>query len=165
MKKMMFFVVMFLTIGIVGTGLCQIRPGAFSVTPTVGGYMFEGNQDLDQNPVYGLRLGYDFTNRVGAELVLGYDRTLYAEFIPDVKTNVFNFRVEGLYHFMPDKRLVPFIAAGIGGQYIDYLHKHGSDTKFVADYGVGLKYFITKSIALRGDVRHVLAAGSLYNNL
>jgi peptidoglycan-associated lipoprotein len=33
------------------------------------------------------------------------------------------------------------------------------------DYGAGLKYSLTERLSLRADVRHVLAFGSVYNNL
>ncbi len=141
----------------------QIRPGAFSISPFIGGFLFEGDQNLEHRPVYGLRLGQDFTNHWGAELVFNYVNT---EFKPtDSNTNVFNYRLEGLYHFLPDKKLVPFVALGIGGQEIDYSGSKKDDTRFTVDYGAGVKYFVRDWLALRGDVRHVLAFGSTYNDL
>lgn len=141
------------------TAFAQIRPGAFSVSPFYGGYIFEGNQDLDDSYILGLRGGYDFTKNWGVEAVFDWVPT------ENEKTNVYNYRVEGLYHFMPEERLVPFVAVGIGGQSIDYNGPERNRTRPTADYGVGLKYFVTDWLALRGDVRHVLAFGSVYNNL
>ncbi len=154
-------VVLFI-IACVSTSFAQIRPGAFSVSPFVGGYTFEGSQDLKTRPVYGLRAGYDFTNHLGAELLFDYVFTKHTPAGSEVDTDVYNYRVEGLYHFMPEKRLVPFVAIGAGGQTIK---QEDNKTRFVADYGAGLKYFLTDYLALRADVRHVLAFGSTYNNL
>ena len=163
MKKRIQFIVFIVIMAIATSGYCQIRPGAFSVSPFVGGFWFEGNQDLDHSPVYGLRLGYDFTKNIGAEVVFDYVNADYTT--ADISTNVFNYRVEGLYNFMPNNKLVPFIAAGIGVMSIDYGDANKDKTRFTFDYGAGLKYFLTDWIALRADVRHVLAFGNFNNNL
>ncbi|MDO9515650.1 MAG: OmpA family protein, partial [Syntrophales bacterium] len=39
------------------------------------------------------------------------------------------------------------------------------DRSALVNYGVGVKYFLTKNIALRGDVRHVIPFDDTYNNL
>ena len=163
MKKRIQFIVFIVIMAIATSGYCQIQPGVFSVSPFVGGFWFEGNQDLDHSPVYGLRLGYDFTKNIGAEVVFDYVNADYTT--ADISTNVFNYRVEGLYNFMPDGKLVPFIAAGIGCMSIDYGDATKDKTRFTFDYGAGLKYFLTDWIALRADVRHILAFGNFNNNL
>ena len=165
MKKVIQFTVIFLIITSVSLCFGQVRPGAYSISPFIGGYTFEGNMGLRTRPVYGLRMGYDFTKHLGAELLFDYIATNHIEGTSEPSTDVYNYRFEGLYHFMPEKRLVPFISIGIGGQTIDYSSWPADKTRFVADYGAGVKYFLTDSIALRADVRHVLAFGSLYNNL
>jgi OOP family OmpA-OmpF porin len=166
------------------TAFAQIKPGAFNVGPLVGGFIFEGNQDLkDPSPVFGVRAGYDFTEHWGVEATFNWVPTEYETSYPyyyrerrqkvlhllDIPeylhTDVYNYRIEGLYNFRPDKRLVPFIAVGVGGQSIDYDSTPQNKTRFAFDYGVGLKYFVTDSIAIRGDIRHILAIGSLYNDL
>ena len=165
MKKFIPFMVIFIIVALASSIFGQIRPGAYSISPFVGGYTFEGNMDLKTQPVYGLRFGYDFTKHIGAELLFDYIATKYTRPVNEANTNVYNYRLEGLYHFMPEKRLVPFISVGAGGQSIDYSSGSENKTRFVADYGAGLKYFITNSVAFRADVRHLLAFGSTYNNL
>ena len=180
MKKIMRLFIIVALLVFSTTAFAQIKPGTFNVGPLVGGFLFEGNQDLNNgSPVLGLRGGYDFTKNWGVEAIFNWVPTRYnygyfvsrsqIDWVGDsVFTNVYNYRIEGIYNFdlFPDKRFVPFVAVGIGGQSIDY---RGSDkenrTHFVADYGIGLKYFVTESIALRGDIRHLLAVGSLYNDL
>jgi len=163
MKKIHFVLAVMLLFALSTPAFAQIRPGAFSLSPFVGGFLFEGNQDLKNKPVYGLRLGQDFTKNWGAELVFDYVNTRYKP--TDSRTHVYNYRIEGLYHFMPESKLVPFLAVGMGGQSIDYKDGKSDRTRFTPAYGAGLKYFITDSLALRADVRHVLAIGSVYNNL
>jgi OmpA-OmpF porin, OOP family len=169
------------------TAFAQIKPGAFNIGPLFGVGVFEGNQDLDNAPVLGVRGGYDFTKNWGVEATVDWIPTRYhynttsyywvgqsaragylaTDYGTDsAHVNVYNYRVEAVYNFMPDSNLVPFVAAGIGGQTIDYRGGIKSDrTRFAPDYGVGLKYFLTENMAIRADVRHVLAIGSIYNDL
>jgi len=148
------------------SGFAEMRAGAYSISPYIGIYKFEGNLDLESGPTYGVRLGYDFTKRFGLEADLGYVDTKYTEFVPDRYTDVYNYRLEALYHFFPDKKLVPFVAAGIGGQSMNYKNTSKSNsTHFAGDYGVGLKYFLTENVALRTDLRHILGFASIENNL
>ena len=161
------------------TAFAQIRPGAFNIGPYFGLGAFEGNQDLDNGPVIGIRGGYDFTKNLGVEATVNWIPTRYNyDFTrvqgpwgkDDVHTNVYNYRIEGIYNFdlFPDKRFVPFLAVGVGGQTIDYRGSHPGErdvTRFAADWGGGLKFFMTENMAIRADVRHVLAIGSIYNDL
>lgn len=156
------------------TAFAQIRPGAFNIGPYFGVGAFEGNQDLDNAPVIGIRGGYDFTKNWGVEATVNWIPTRYnfdgRDGGDDSHANVFNYRIEGVYNFdlFPDKRFVPFLAVGVGGQTIDYrgTHPDASDrTRFAADWGGGLKFFMTENMALRADLRHVLAIGSVYNDL
>ncbi len=145
----------------------EVQPGSYSISPYVGGFLFDGDQDanldLEHRPVYGLRFGYDFTKHVGAEAVLGYVATKHKATSSDA--DVYNYRIEGLYHFLPERKLVPFLALGVGGMSISYDDNTDNKTRAVVDYGAGLKYFLTDRVALRADVRHVVALGSVYNNL
>ncbi len=76
----------------------------------------------------------------------------------------FLYRLDGVYHFMPEKRLVPYVALGLGGLTLD--PDNGKTTnRLAANYGAGVKYFLTETIALRGDVRHVISFNNTYNNL
>jgi OmpA-OmpF porin, OOP family len=166
MKQLLKLLVIIIVIVLASASFAQERQGAFYISPYIGGYTFEGNQDLGTRPLYGLRAGYNFTKNIDAELVLGFDSTKYAPAAADIDTKAYNYRLEGLYNFMPDKRLVPFIAIGIGGQSLRYDTAGDIDrNRPVLDYGAGLKYHLTDLIALRADVRHVLALGSAYNNL
>jgi OmpA-OmpF porin, OOP family len=73
---------------------------------------------------------------------------------PDM--NLYGFGIEGLYHFMPNSRLVPFVALGLGGSRYSASGGIKDRDRFTVDYGAGLKYFLTENLALRADVRHVI---------
>ena len=153
-----------LLLSLLGTpAWAEIRAGSFSASPFVGGFLFDGNQDLRHRPVFGARLGYDFTRHWGVEALLDYVPGRYAA--TDSYTDVYNYRLEGLYHFLPAGKLVPFLAAGVGGISINSKDNAIQKDLPVLDYGAGVKYFLTERIALRADVRHILAFGPPYNNL
>lgn len=180
MKKLLsIFVIIVLTV-MSATAFAQIRPGTWNVGPLFGVGVFEGNQDLDNAPVVGIRGGYDFTKNWGVEATVNWIPTRYNYNITrgqngtmgpdDVHTNVYNYRIEGIYNFVLTSipQLVPFLAVGIGGQTIDYGNTYGTEkdrTRFAPDWGGGLKYFLTENMAIRGDLRHVIAIGSAYNDL
>lgn len=151
------------------------REGAVSLAPFVGGYTFDGVQHLETAPVYGLRLGYDLTKNWGVEAVGDYLATDGTH--SERSVNALSYRLDLLYNFMPDGPLVPYLAVGGGGTTVG----HGSDfdasgnnvlgytggrnTAATANAGLGLKYFLTDSIALRGDARQLAIFGqkTLYN--
>ncbi len=140
----------------------EMTPGSFNFSPYIGWYVFEGNQDLDDGPTFGLAGGYSFDSNLGAEAVFNYINSEADSGAGDV--DGFLYRLDGLYHFMPEKRLVPYLAAGIGGITLDP-DSGGSDTDFLVNYGGGLKYFLTERLALRGDVRHLIPFDNTQNNL
>jgi OOP family OmpA-OmpF porin len=159
MKKTgVLLVVLAAVIFFVSEGRADIKEKAFSVTPFIGGFTFDGVQNLTTKPVYGLRVGYDLTPSWALEGVLDYVKTEPSG--ANDRVHVYNYRLEALYNFMAEKKLVPFLAAGIGGQSIDVAYhiengtRHGSNC--VVDYGAGIKYFLKENLALRGDIRHII---------
>lgn len=133
------------------------REGAFSISPFVGGYTFDGDQHLKTAPVFGLRLGYDLTKNWGVEAVADYLATEGTR--NNRSVNALSYRLDILYNFLPDGPLVPYLAVGGGG--ITYGHGHEglkiSDrtTDATINAGGGVKYFVTDSVALRADARQL----------
>jgi OOP family OmpA-OmpF porin len=133
------------------------RAGAVSISPFVGGYTFDGVQHLKTSPVYGLRLGYDVTRNLGIEAVGNFLETQGTH--ADTSINALSYRLDILYNIMPHGPFVPYLAAGGGG----IIFGHGRDgLKFsdrtndiTATAGFGVKYFLSDSIALRGDARQL----------
>jgi OOP family OmpA-OmpF porin len=128
----------------------------------LGGYVFEGDQDLDDDLTYSLGLGYNLTDSWSTEFVLNYFNTDY-ENGRSYDVDGLLYRLDALYHFMPQSSLVPYLAGGIGGITVDP-DRGDSETDLLLNYGIGLKYFLTDSLALRGDLRHVFAFGDPENN-
>ncbi|HEX9080402.1 MAG TPA: outer membrane beta-barrel protein, partial [Desulfuromonadaceae bacterium] len=146
------------------TAFAAVREGEFSLTPVVGGYTFEGKQHVETNPVYGIRAGYALTKNLGLEGLFDYVASRSTQGAGDF--NVYRYGGEALYHFIPDSRLVPYVAAGFAGLSREIA---GSMQKAVGafDYGLGVKYALLENFALRGDVRHLIYSynGSTYNNV
>ena len=164
MKKGVFCCTLLLILALTATAMAQVKAGSVSITPSIGGYLFEGNQDLRHSPVFGLRGGYNFTRNLGLEGYLHYVKSEFKDAAGNPDMKVFGYGVEGLYHFMPESRLVPFLAAGVGNTHYDP-QGAGNNNKLTLNYGAGLKFFVTENVALRADVRHVNPLNSHYNDL
>jgi len=140
----------------------QNKAGALTLSPMIGGYVFEGDQNLDHSLTVGLAAGYNLTENWAAELALN---AIDAESdVGNVDVNGFLVRLDGLYHFMPENRLVPYLAAGLGQLTLDP-STGPADEEFNVNYGGGVKYFLSDDVALRGDVRHVIGFEDNYSNL
>ncbi|KAA0890399.1 hypothetical protein ET418_12085 [Oryzomonas rubra] len=162
MKKVCACAAVSLVLAFSGTVFGAVSEGQFSVSPMIGGYTYDGGQHLSTAPVYSLRGGYSFTDHIGVEAGLDYSITS-SKLVTDKDVSIFKYGVEGLYHFMPDKKLVPFVAAGLGG------YNMSGPSALVSrkmmgffDYGGGVKYFLYDQLALRADVRHVVANASAF---
>ncbi|MFH2043670.1 MAG: OmpA family protein [Pseudomonadota bacterium] len=138
--------------------IAEDRQGAFTVTPNIGWYFFEGNQNLDDGITSGLNLGYDLTKNWGIEGSLNYIDSGRENIGGDVEGFLYKF--DALYNITNFGKLVPYLAAGVGGITLNP-DRGGAENDFLFNYGAGLKYFITDNVALRGDVRHILPYGSL----
>ena len=164
MKKIGLFIIAVILMAVSTAAWAEVIPGVYSLTPYVGYYKFEGNEGLKDTYTVGLRLGLNLTENLGLEEYLSLTPT---EIDVESGDNVrmWSYGIEGVYNFMPQSRLVPFVAVGIGGIYYDTLGFTEKTNKFAIDYGAGLKYFINDKIALRADVRHVIPISENYNDL
>jgi OOP family OmpA-OmpF porin len=165
MKKIVMGIAMILLAAIAASGHAEVRKGAFSLTPFIGGYTFEGNEDLKTAPVFGLRGGYHFKKNLSLEGFFNYVPTENKSLAGNPNVKLYGFGIEGLYHFMPESQLVPFLAAGVGGNRYSGSSAIEDRDRFTVDYGAGLKYFLTDNLALRADVRHVILPSHGYNEL
>ncbi len=156
-------------LGIAASPQAQNRPEAWTLTPFVGGYLFDSKQDLESAPSFGLRAGYNFNANIGAELFGSYlltesDRDSGPD--ANVERNVYRFGGNLLYHFQPTKKLVPFVAVGYGRYNITVPDLNRPKTnKSLAEYGGGLKYFVSDDFALRADIRHSIGFSPSIDNV
>jgi outer membrane beta-barrel protein len=125
-----------------------------SITPFAGGYLFEGNQNLRNKPVYGLALGYSLNPNWDFEAV--YRWVPDSQYTSGQQQQLTIHGVSGdvLYNFSPERRFVPYVALGVGLLFLDPDNGAVNNDTMV-NYGAGFKYYITDYFALRADVRHI----------
>lgn len=140
----------------------EIRAGSFELNPYVGYNFFEGQQNLKNAPVFGGRIGYNFTKYFGVEIGGQFLRTnledknkidnTEGQFgYPMDRVDLYFYNINAIVHILPDSRFTPFIVVGFGGaQYSPTI-----STKDMAAFnvGVGAKYSLTENIALRVDIQ------------
>ena len=144
--------------------MAENREGAVTFSPFFGILTFsDGDEHLDTDFAMGFRGGYNFTRQLGAELLLGYTETVQDP--QEIRANLYRYGADVLYHFRPDKALVPFVAAGLGGFTEDYSRVLHDQTNFYLNYGGGVEYALADWLALRGDLRHAVVFGGGHNNL
>ncbi|MRR30114.1 outer membrane beta-barrel domain-containing protein, partial [bacterium] len=137
----------------------NIKEGAFSISPFGSYTFFDNDADLKHHYGGGLRLGYNFTQNWSAEASGNYTNTEFDNGGGTV--NVYRYGLEGLYHFMPESRFVPFLAAGLGGLSWD---GRQSDTDQLLSAGGGMKLFLTDRVALRADARNIFTFSEAQNH-
>jgi OmpA-OmpF porin, OOP family len=165
MKKMIFLSVL-LSFVFAYPVFAANRDGSVTIGLSGGGYTFDTREDVQATPLGMVRLGFDFTKNMGFELLYEQAQTKTRD--TDSLYDLFGVRAEGLYYFMPNSWFVPYLAIGAGDR--TYKIKNSpTHSNFVADYGVGARFFATESFFIRGDFRHILAfntsKGNPVNNL
>ncbi len=153
LKKIIYLTVLLCCFTLPATA--ENQSGAFTISPMLGGHLFEGNLSLETSGFWGIGVGYNLTENWAVEGV--YTRTnADADDSSTTDTKVETYRLDTLYHFGPDKKLVPYVAVGLGAIYSS--PDVGADRDHLLfNYGVGVKYFILDDlIALRADIRHLV---------
>jgi OOP family OmpA-OmpF porin len=156
------------------TARAEIKAGSVEVNPFAGYNFFENRQNLENSVVYGGRLGYNFTNTFGVEAVGEFNKTNVDDksetfrkegmFTTPIDTvRITTYHLDLLYHFMPESKFNPFIAAGYGAAHYD--PKINNKNMSVINYGVGAKYWVADNIALRADVRDNLIYDEKLHNV
>ena len=155
----------------------EIRAKSFELTPFVGYNFFENSQNLKDRPIWGGRVGYNFTKNFGVEGVVEFihsnvdDKTIIGAKegqyrSPMDSVNLTYYHIDAVYHFMPDRAFTPFVVAGFGGAHYS---PDISDKDMAAfNVGAGAKYQVTDNVAFRMDVRDYIVTEifqETYHNL
>ena len=64
-KRPIFFGIAIVFLSFTFNSWAEMTPGSFNFSPSIGGYVFERNQSLDNGPTFGLVGGYSFDNILG----------------------------------------------------------------------------------------------------
>lgn len=143
-----------------------VKEGSFCFSPMVGGYIFGDNQQFNSSVALGVRGGYSLTKEIGIEALYDYVTPTDSRYWGIKNITMHRFGAQGLYHFIPDNQLVPYLAAGVSGVTFDGSGVN-NNLHVAFDYGAGAKYFVSDDIAIRADVRHLLYGynNTSYNNV
>ncbi len=140
-----------------------ITPNSFTLSPMVGGQIFDADQPLKDAMMASIGLGYNLSKIAALEAVYT-QADANGDTAAASGSKVRTYRLDALYHFMPEQNLVPYFGVGFGGIHSN--PKSGkSSHHFMANYGFGIKYFLDQWVALRADVRHLLDFPEPENNL
>lgn len=116
-------------------GIC---PQAWTLTPMVGYQVFDGGLDLSDDVSFGLALGYNLTSNWALELDLRYTPS-ETDFqgMKNQDVDIWTLSGNVLYHFLPEQRLVPYLAAGAGVVIYDADGADSNDEDYMASWGGG----------------------------
>ncbi len=156
-------------LAIVSLSQAESYKGRWELGIQGGGILVEGNSALDDHGVFGGRVGYGLTEKLGLEAAILAGETEVRQQSGDGTTNsdqdadVIIPTAEILYHF-GQSSIRPFLAAGVG----DYHTKPAGASKnddFILQYGAGVKWLFAKSFIARIDARHIVNTEYSYDFL
>lgn len=152
----------------------EIKAGSVELSPFAGYNFFDNQHNIKDRPVFGGRIGYNFTNHFGIEGTGEFSKTRvddrsatateqgqFTSPIDDVK--ITSYHLDLVYHFLPEKRFNPFIAAGYGAAHFN--PEINSKNMRLMDFGVGAKYWLAEHVALRVDLRDNMIFDENLHNL
>lgn len=128
------------------------RAGTIMLSPMVGGYIFDSDLDIDDATALGGFAGYNLTDRIGLEGAYFDAESQIDGSSVDVDLDLWT--INGLYHFMPEEQLVPYVSLGLGMARFDADSGNDHD-EMAASIGAGVKYFLAEDVAFRADIREV----------
>ncbi len=128
-----------------------------SINPGAGFYEFDKQLGVRDDTFPALGLEYRFTEHLAGEIhyFKGDTTERLNRF---AKYDIEQLRLDALYYFMPERKLQPFITAGVGMFSLEQQEKQIFMDDTMADLGAGVRYFFNDHFSIRGDVR-------AYNNI
>jgi len=144
------------------TSWAHQAPGSYTMGVVGGGYFFEGEQNVDNAPFFGMSASHQFTEHWAVEGLLTYAtvQTNYFDTTEGVcKTNTdidaYYFKADGLYFFSTYGKVVPYFSAGVGGLWLRDDKGVQDEAQSLMNWGAGLKYLLGPQLAFRAELRHV----------
>jgi OmpA-OmpF porin, OOP family len=152
----------------------EIKAGSVELSPFVGYNFFDSQHNIKDRPVFGGRIGYNFTNHFGAEGTGEFSKTRVddksqalteqGQFTTPIHgVKITSYHLDLVYHFLPTEKFNPFIVAGYGASHYD--PSINSKNMRLIDYGVGAKYWVAEHVALRADLRDNMTFDEHLHNL
>lgn len=153
MKKIALALIIFLTTFSCFSALAGSRPGLLALTFGAGEDYFASKRHMrDTGAGFGA-LSYNITREWGIEGMVGFLHTRFnSSIVDDRQINGSLFALDGVYHYPLNELVEPYVLAGAG---ITTLNPNRNDAVNEGNInaGLGLEYFIHKSIAFRVEAR------------
>lgn len=125
--------------------------GQFYIAPGAQWMDFDESTGLKEDTGYFIGFGYDFTNRLSAELSM-FD--LDPEFAPGVDADMDHWQLDVLYNLYGDGRRVDFFGvSGLGNT------NYRGDNDSVWDLGAGISVKLSENLSWRTAVRNYMFLG------
>lgn len=151
----------------------EIKAGSVELSPFVGYNFYDNQHNIKNRPVFGGRLGYNFTRNFGIEGTGEFSKTRVddkslafteqGQFTGSGDVKISSYHLDLLYNFMPKEKFNPFIVAGYGASHFNPENSN-KNMRFI-DYGVGAKYWVADKVALRIDLRDNMIFDEHMHNL
>ncbi|KPA18918.1 flagellar motor protein MotB [Candidatus Magnetomorum sp. HK-1] len=133
----------------------------FVISPFAGGYLFEGQQAFGGDPVFGLNLGYEFSQHWAVRLGGAYGQFQHAylnqhsfiENVDDIDATIGYVDLKLSYPLMD--RFSPYFLLGAGDLYLDIKNSDQNHFPFLK-YGAGLSIKILDRFGVWGEFSHCL---------
>ncbi|HEY3122429.1 MAG TPA: outer membrane beta-barrel protein [Thermoanaerobaculia bacterium] len=173
--KFRVFLLMLLAVGASAVAQAQIREGTVEISPFAG-YLFGGEfargttslfnfkVDVDDEATYGLRVGYNVSEKFEFEVQASRTDTKFVtdndQLFNPGQQNLGDLRIDYLLGYgtfnLGHRRAVPYITIGAGVARLDP-DVPGSiarrDTRFTGSLGIGFKAFVNPHFGFRFDGR------------
>ncbi len=121
---------------------------SYGLTPYLGYHIFDDKRDYRDRPEVGIRLEKFLSEAWGIEAGVGYVPTKKVS--TDQNKSDITYSLNGTYNFLKrDSKFAPYLTAGFGGDYIEGNSKNGLNA------GIGARWFLSKTMALRPEVRYI----------
>lgn len=158
MIRVLISLLLVVCLGIPAALAAENRGETLVVSPVIGFDRLGRDQNHRFTPLTGLRLGYNLTAHWGGEVAFDQVASEGTSVSGLDQADNHYYRADGLYHLTPGQPLVPYLVAGLG--LVDRTAPSGAQSRLATlfGYGAGIKYFLSDEIALRGELRHLVAA-------
>ena len=128
----------------------------YEITPMIGASTSEGNLDLKNQKNYGISIGRNLDDHLFDQVELGILRSNNTDYEnSSEKTKITRFFANVIKEYEFSDKTSFYSLAGLG--YENYSNNlFNNDDDGFANYGLGVKYKLSDTVALKADIRHLI---------
>ncbi|MCF6201269.1 MAG: OmpA family protein [Hydrogenimonas sp.] len=128
----------------------------YSLTPVLNRYETLGKALLDDDNAFGIRVGYNFDEQLGAEVEYSFLKNFTILDQPDsLSTDGHKLLANILIHLKDDEGFIPYMTMGLGGE--SYSNAKGSlKGGFIGAFGLGAHFLVKEPFSVRFEVRDIV---------